>query len=150
MRPILMFVLLVLASCNTAAAAGGDYTCTNAPSKVHPQAGVHGASCANDADCEYGACSKSALQLNGHVTTTEGVCTKNCSCGSASSQCNADDDAANSLAFTCIKGTSGDTTSECAIKCTSVADCTKVNPRFTACTDSSTRFSTGVKVCAVE
>jgi hypothetical protein len=150
MRPVLTLLLLALAGCNTAAAAGGEYTCTNAPFKKYPEAGPVGAACAKDGDCQYSVCAKSALQLNGHVTTTEGVCTKNCACGAVSSQCDVDDDSANGLAFTCIKGTSGDTTSECAIKCSSVADCTKVNPRFTVCSASSTRFSTGVKVCAVQ
>lgn len=154
MRIVLTVFLMVFAACDTASTgASGDYICTNAPTIKNPQGGVHGAPCVKDADCLYGSCGKSALQLNGHVTTTEGVCTKDCACGSAASQCDLDNEATASVAFTCIKSiesATGGTTSECAIQCDSLADCTKINPRVTVCTDTSDLFETGVKVCSIE
>lgn len=140
---------LLLTACTTTSASGGDYTCTNAPGIANKQGAVHGAGCVKDSDCEYGVCNKTALQLAGHVTTTEGVCSKDCSCGGPTSQCSIDDQEANSLHFTCIKATSGGK-SECAIKCGSVADCQAVNPRFTACTSSGSTFATAVKVCTIQ
>ncbi len=150
MRPLLTLLLVAFAGCDTTtAAAGGDYTCTNTPVLSYPQAGVAGAACKKSADCQYGTCEFSALQLAGHITTTEGVCTKNCACGAATSQCSADDNDANNLHFTCIKQIGG-TASECAVKCASVADCQKINPRFNACTESSDAYGTADNVCTIQ
>ena len=149
MRTLWTALIVVFAGCDTAAAAGGDYTCTNAPSIVYPKGLPTGAACTKNADCAYGGCAMSALQLSGHVTATEGVCTKNCACGSAASQCSTDDSDANNLHYSCIKAV-GATTSECAVKCTTLDDCTKVNPRFNTCTESSDLFGTGVKVCTIQ
>ncbi len=148
MRMALTILFVVLAGCDTNGAAGGDYTCTNAPHITNTKGAVHGASCTKDADCLYGDCNKVAMQLAGHVTTTEGVCTKNCSCGT-NSACDVDDDLANNVHFKCLKAPSGGA-SECGVQCTSVADCQKVNPRFTACVETSTAFQTGVKVCTIQ
>ena len=149
MRFLLTVFLMSFCACDTTGAGGGDYTCSNTPTIKNAQGGVHGAACVKNSDCEYGSCSKSALQLAGHVTTTEGVCTKDCSCGSASSQCSTDDDETNGVHFSCIKAI-GTPSSECALKCTSVADCQKVNPRFNTCTETSSSFGTGVKVCTIQ
>lgn len=146
MRAGLTLLALVFAGCETNAAAGGDSVCTNAPHISNAQGGIHGASCTQNADCRYGVCNKVALQLAGHVTTTEGVCTKNCACG-ANSSCDLDDVA--DRHFKCIKAPSGGG-SECAVQCASVTDCQQVNPRFNACTTTSAFFQTGVKVCAIQ
>lgn len=148
MRLAILFAVLGLGACTTSAGAAGDYVCKNAPGIANAQGAVHSAGCLQNSDCKYGVCNKVALQLSGHVTTTEGVCSKDCSCGGPTSQCSADDDEANGLHFTCIKAASGGG-SECALKCTSVADCQKVNPRFTACSTGSVTFSTAVKVCTI-
>jgi hypothetical protein len=145
----MFLVTLFLAACTTTAAAGGDYICTNVPEISNKLGAINGAGCVNNSDCQYGVCKKGALQLAGHVTTTEGVCTKDCACGGPSSQCSADDDEVNGVHFKCIKAPKGGV-SECAIQCASLADCQKVNPRFTACTASSSAFQTAVKICTIE
>ena len=149
MRPFLFLLFALFCACNTSVAAAGDYVCTNVPEISNKQGAVNGAGCTSNGDCQYGVCAKNALQLGAAPSGTDGVCTKDCSCGGASSQCSADDDEANNLHFKCIKAQAG-TRSECAIQCTSVADCQKVNPRFTACTASSPTFQTGVKICTIQ
>lgn len=148
MRWICLFALSFLA-CDPNTAHGGDVVCTKNPVVTNAQAGVHGAACSKSADCKYGTCYFAPMQLAGHVTPSVGVCSKDCSCGSSTSQCSIDDDEANALHFTCIKAPSG-AGSECAIGCKTLDDCTKVNPVFTACTASSKAFSTGIKVCTIE
>ncbi len=149
MRWIFFLAALVLSACNTNAAAGGDYVCTNAPEISNKQGAVNGAACTTNSDCQYGVCSHGALQLGAAPSGTDGVCTKDCSCGGASSQCSIDDSEANNVHYKCIKGQTGGK-SECAVACASLADCQKVNPRFTACTASSPTFQTGVKICTIQ
>lgn len=145
-RGWMLLVLLLSAGCEANTTQGGDYTCPNVAVIKNAQAGVHGAHCVKDADCKYGVCSKGALQLSGHVTTTEGVCTKNCACGPNSS-CDMEDQGA--FHFKCIKAPAG-AGSECAVQCGSVTDCQQINPAFNACVGTSQFFTTGVKVCTIQ
>lgn len=106
----------------------------------------HGEPCTNGSECMYGICKYGALQLIGDGT--QGVCTKDCSCG-AGSQCS--DDNAGTQSYTCIFSDAKPVTKECAATCTSDADCAKVNPALPFCTmDYDGVFSTGVKVCVAK
>lgn len=104
---------------------------------------LHGEPCDSDAECKYGTCTKAAMQLGG--AGTKGVCTKQCSCGGATSVCGADD--VTGKVFKCIKAPTG-AGSECALSCASAADCMAVNPDLKYCISSSSKFQTGVKVCS--
>ncbi len=133
---------LCLAACTTTGLAPGE--CPNSLPAPQPGKLLHGFECTQNSDCAYGACTKSAMQLAG--TAAFGVCTKDCSCGPHST-CGDDDDATKGLAFDCIRQGAA---AECALECTTVADCQKASAKFTACTDEVTGyFSSGRKVCTM-
>lgn len=143
---MLIFVVILASGCEAnTAAKGGDYTCPNNPGIGNPAKKLHGAACATKGECAYSVCNVNALQLAGHVTATEGVCTKDCSCG-PNSGCDIDN--GNGVEYKCIKAKSGPG-SECAIACTSDAQCKAINPRFDHCGYAETRFTSGVKVCTL-
>ena len=140
---MLPLVTIVCLGCPVTNTDPQNDVCTKSTGISQPTGHLHGHECQNDSECQYGWCNKAAMQLAG--ATGYGVCTKDCACG-AGSQCDADN--ATGMSFTCIKRASG-AGSECAIKCTSVADCTKINPKFTACvTGIDGVFSAGAsKAC---
>lgn len=110
---------------------------------------LHGIACNSNADCKYGTCLKNAMQQGG--ASTVGVCTKQCSCGGATSQCSNDDDSTKGLTFTCIVRATG-AGKECGLTCTSDAFCQSVNPAQPFCVASLKGvFSAGArKVCAAK
>lgn len=136
--------VLGLGGCTTGTEPSTD--CPNVSTLTKPDGLLHGVACTTNADCKYGVCSTSAMQMAG--ATGFGVCTKNCRCG-PNSQCSDDDNNTKNMTFSCIKGGAGGAVSECAARCTSAADCQAINPKLPFCVTSvSGSFSGAVKVCA--
>lgn len=107
---------------------------------------LHGIACTSDSQCKYGHCLKNAMQQGG--SSAVGVCTKQCSCGGATSQCSNDNGNDKGLTFTCIAAAKG-AGKECAVYCKSDGDCQAINPNQPFCVSGlSGVFSTGLKVCA--
>ncbi len=111
---LLPLVCLALLSCESTL-TDNTGECTKSTSKSYPTAGVHGSACTTASQCQYGVCSPNSIQMSG---VSGSICTKDCSCGPGS-QCSADDDPANGLAFVCAKV---GPRSECALSCTSKDD----------------------------
>ncbi len=109
----------------------------------------HGEACKTGAECQYGFCKFAALQLINDAT--QGVCTKDCSCG-AGSQCDADN--ISGQGFTCLIGAAKPVQKECAATCSSDGDCVKLNPALPFCLSNANGysgvFSTARKVCAAK
>lgn len=134
-----------LCACTTGAESGSE-DCPQVSKLTNAAGLLHGVACSSNADCKYGTCSTTALQMAGQ--SGFGVCTKNCRCGEFS-QCSDDDKNTKNMTFSCIKGGPGGTLSECAARCTSAADCQAINPKLPFCVTSvNGSFSGAVKVCA--
>ncbi len=111
-----------------------------------------GIACTSAAQCKYGTCVKTAMQQG--LSSTVGVCTKQCSCGGATSQCSNDNGNDKGLSFTCIAAAKG-AGKECAVYCKNdnttgiSAYCQAINPNQPYCVSGlSGVFSTGLSVCA--
>lgn len=143
---------VALLGCATGSTTPDLTTCQYSTPVVSNASGkLHGEPCTSNAECKYGTCTKSALQLGG-VAVTKGICTKQCSCGGSTSICsNENVTDASGIAvveFKCIKADGG-AGSECARYCTSAADCKAWNPELPFCVDGvSGKFQSGVKVCS--
>ncbi len=146
-----LLLTLALSGCATGSTTPDLTNCQySTPVITKADGKLHGEACTSNAECKYGTCSKSAMQVGGHGTT--GVCTKQCSCGGTSSVCANDNvvdtDGTAIREFKCIKAYTGPG-AECALYCTSAADCQKWNPALKYCVDGvSPVFNSGVKVCS--
>lgn len=144
----IVLTLVVATGCSVTAVDPG--TCQFGAPVVKTTDGLlHGIACQTDAQCKYGVCSKTAMQQGG--SSTQGVCTKQCSCGGATSQCSADNDSVKNLSFTCIKAAVG-SGSECGVICTSDKQCADINPNQPFCvTGVKGVFTAGaLKACSAK
>lgn len=120
--------------------------CGQEPNAVDdPEAGTHGAECAEDTDCQYGVCVGSPL-VTGELFK---MCTKQCSCGE-NSECSADPKF-NGMGATCLRFGEAIYPDEpmvayCQHTCLSVADCAALSDQYNACVI----IVGATKVCAVE
>ncbi len=115
---------------------------------------LHGKACTKDGDCKYGVCYFGA-PIAGYDASI-GICTKNCNCAGAASNCTADDTDLYRCVFetTAENGNpkrSGDQppVKMCARTCSSDLDCAAWNPALPDCIQFSTKFVSvpAVKVC---
>ena len=130
MRPALVLTLiLALTACEDSGTGGKMPTCS--PPGVTNAAGLlHGYPCTQGADCKYGACDMQSITTGGAF----GVCTKyECLCGAAA-ECRLDQVAGSTPNFMCISPTGG--VPRCVRECTSVAQCTAIDARYNACTNT--------------
>ena len=151
MRPAPTFALLLAALVLALASIGEENTgklptCT--PPQITNAAGLLlGYPCTTSADCKYGVCDLQALSTGGAF----GICTKlGCTCG-VSAPCDLDQIPGQTPAFTCIIPSGG--TAHCVPKCTSVDQCTAIDPRYNACTNTPPNYAYGTigvsKFCVV-
>jgi len=128
---------------------GFQTDCTKSTAVSNAQGKGHGEACTTGTECLYGFCKFAALQLINDGT--QGICTKDCSCG-AGSQCDADN-ALTGKSYTCIHGSAPPKHKECAVTCGDDADCSALNPALPFCLGPfgyDKVFSTAVRVCAAK
>lgn len=100
-----------------------------------------GAGCTTDADCAYGACIQPGS--TGNITNDQfGFCTRACDCNEDTTSRLSEEEKAK---YECIYPSSpAQDYRHVVIECTSLADCTAVDSRWTEC---STGTGTARKVC---
>ncbi|MCA9523373.1 MAG: hypothetical protein KC609_20505 [Myxococcales bacterium] len=142
-----MMVLLCLAfGCSEDTNNGTDPVCTNVVNVTNASGLLHGSPCTQDSECMYGKCLQSPV-------ASFKFCSKNCSCG-ANSSCS-DDPANNGVTYACARKRSGTSVNaeQCLLRCSSVADCQKVDSRYNACDflpDTMDISSGAAKVCFIQ
>jgi hypothetical protein len=104
-----------------------------------------GVACTSNADCQYGVCMQPGDK--GNITNAAfGFCTRGCDCDdSTASRVSGDDEALYSCAYPggCFVGQSKGGWRHVVPRCTTLADCTAIDSRYTLCgsTSSSVVFS---------
>lgn len=104
-----------------------------------------GAPCTTNADCNFGVCLLPGAK--GNITNAvSGFCTRGCHCDdNTSSQLSTADKASYSCAYPggCFVGQSQGAWRHVVPRCTTLADCTAINPAYTKCesTDSSVVYA---------
>jgi hypothetical protein len=123
---LMIFTLLLYSSCESDTAQEGK--CQNKVEIKNPTGKLHGIACEKDEDCKYGRCYESPVTTK----STFKFCTKDCSCGDLS-PCILDN--TETMIYLCQRGPFDNDTivNFCTPKCTSIDDCTKIDPCYNAC-----------------
>ena len=144
---IFSFVSLALFAGPIACSSEEEDPCDGKPEVTNAVGLLSGFECTSDEDCMYGQCDLDAVTTGGAF----GICTRACP-ACPGSECSADDVSAEGLGFTCIFATG--VAKHCVPTCSSLDDCTKISPKYTACSMTPPDFALGSigarKFCTME
>lgn len=145
--PMMIALLAFAFGCSEDSLTGNtDPVCGNVVTVTNASGLLHGSPCTQDSECKYGKCLQSPV-------ASFKFCSKNCSCG-ANSACS-DDPANNGTTYACARKRTGSSSNaeQCLLRCSTVADCQKVDSRYTKCDfipDTIDISSGAAKVCMTE
>ena len=142
----LLFTIFTFLACSSDE-SGLALTCPPNQSVSNPAGHIHGVPCTPEtaSECMYGICDISPFNTDGRI----GICTKSCA-ACENSDCASEN--MDGMSFTCLRVSNyGE---RCVPKCTSLADCQRISPQYTHCTNNppwSEFGSIGVyKFCVID